>query len=149
MKNYILYNNITGEILYSIVVESVEQLSPVLDNTVYLEVAGFIDNGKYYLDPQSQQTVAFSDKPDQYHTWNWDTKSWQDTRTDQEKYTQTAKTVKTQRTNLLNASDWVVVKAMDQGTQVPEAWQTYRQQLRDITQQPGYPFTVTWPESPQ
>jgi len=53
------------------------------------------------------------------------------------------------RNNLLTASDWVVVKAMDQGTTVPENWQTYRQQLRDITQQSGYPFTVIWPTPPQ
>jgi len=149
MKNYILYNNITGEILYSIVAESVEQLSPVLDNTTYLEIAGSIDNGKYYLNLETKQPIAFSDKPDQYHTWNWDIKSWQDVRTDQEKYNQAAKLITDRRTQLLTASDWIVVKAMDQGTTVPENWHTYRQQLRDITQQSGYPFTVTWPASPQ
>jgi hypothetical protein len=53
------------------------------------------------------------------------------------------------RNKLLTNTDWVVTRAMDQGTQVPEAWSTYRQQLRDITQQTGYPFTVTWPTPPQ
>jgi hypothetical protein len=149
MKNYIVYNTTTGEIVNNVSTQSSDNFSPYPTDFSYLEVAETIDNSKYYINPKSQEFIAFSDKPDQYHTWNWTTKTWQDARTDEQKYTQAAKTVKTQRTNLLNASDWVVVKAMDQGTQVPEAWQTYRQQLRDITQQPGYPFTVIWPEPPQ
>ncbi|WP_028217417.1 XkdW family protein [Paraburkholderia oxyphila] len=30
-----------------------------------------------------------------------------------------------------------------------EAWRTYRQALRDLPAQPGFPNTVTWPEIPQ
>jgi hypothetical protein len=149
MKYYIVYNTTTGEISSNVIAESQEYLSPIADNLTYLEVANPIDNGKYYLDPQSQQTVAFPDKPDQYYTWNWTTKTWQDARTDEQKNTQAIKQVQDKRIQLLTSSDWVVIKAMDQGTQVPEAWRTYRQQLRDITQQPGYPLTVTWPEPPQ
>jgi hypothetical protein len=39
-------------------------------------------------------------------------------------------------------------------TQLPDApvdatvWAVYRQQLRDITDQPGFPWTITWPEEP-
>lgn len=29
------------------------------------------------------------------------------------------------------------------------AWAAYRQQLRDITQQPGFPWNVTWPTEPE
>ena len=28
-------------------------------------------------------------------------------------------------------------------------WATYRQSLRDITSQPGFPWEITWPTSPQ
>lgn len=28
------------------------------------------------------------------------------------------------------------------------AWATYRQALRDITAQQGFPWNVTWPEQP-
>lgn len=28
------------------------------------------------------------------------------------------------------------------------AWATYRQQLRDLTGQAGFPWTITWPETP-
>lgn len=149
MKYFITYNTTTGEILQTTITSSEENLVPSNTGFDYLEVLETVDSSKNYLNLETKQIVAFPDKPDQYHTWNWTTKTWQDIRTDEQKYTQAAKVVKTQRTNLLTASDWIVIKAMDQGTQVPEAWQTYRQQLRDITQQSGYPFTVTWPEPPQ
>jgi len=50
-----------------------------------------------------------------------------------------------QRNDLLVASDW---------TQVPDApvdqaaWATYRQALRDITTQAGFPAQINWPEAP-
>ena len=31
---------------------------------------------------------------------------------------------------------------------VKTAWATYRQSLRDITTQEGFPFTVTFPDKP-
>jgi hypothetical protein len=30
-----------------------------------------------------------------------------------------------------------------------DAWRTYRQALRDLPQQPGFPFNVAWPERPK
>jgi hypothetical protein len=148
MKNYIAYNTITGEILANVSTQSPDNLSPYPFDFDYLEVIDPVDNSKYYLDPQLQEIIAFPDKPDQYYTWNWTTKIWEDIRTTQQKYNQAARQIQVQRTQLLNDSDWVVVKALEQGTTVPENWRVYRQQLRDITLQPGYPFTVTWPASP-
>ena len=29
-----------------------------------------------------------------------------------------------------------------------EAWATYRQALRDITTQSGFPWEITWPDAP-
>jgi hypothetical protein len=145
MKNYIVYNTTTGEIVNNVSTQSSDNFSPYPTDFSYLEVAETIDNSKYYINPKSQEFIAFSDRPDQYHTWNWTTKIWQDLRSDQQKYSQAVTQIQRQRSKLLTDSDWVVTKAIDQGTQVPEAWQTYRQQLRDITQQSGYPFTVTWP----
>lgn len=53
--------------------------------------------------------------------------------------------VRQQRNQLLNACDW---------TQLPDApvppapWATYRQQLRDVTAQAGFPWDVVWPVAP-
>jgi hypothetical protein len=37
-----------------------------------------------------------------------------------------------ERNVLLSQSDWVVVKAKETGTNIPAAWKTYRQALRDL-----------------
>lgn len=51
-----------------------------------------------------------------------------------------------QRSVRLKATDWT------QNSDVPEAtrtlWQPYRQALRDISSQEGFPLTVNWPTPP-
>ena len=55
------------------------------------------------------------------------------------------KIVRFRRDNLLLSSDWTqLVDAPLDST----PWATYRQALRDITDQPGFPHNVTWPEEP-
>lgn len=53
--------------------------------------------------------------------------------------------VRGKRDALLTASDWTQVSdaPVDQA-----AWATYRQALRDIPAQAGFPDAVTWPEEP-
>jgi len=36
----------------------------------------------------------------------------------------------------------------DTGNPVPTEWQTYRQALRDITEQTGFPENIEWPQEP-
>lgn len=61
------------------------------------------------------------------------------------KNTEQAANVRRTRNATLAETDW---------TQVADApvdkavWATYRQALRDVTTQTGFPWTVTWPESP-
>ena len=52
---------------------------------------------------------------------------------------------RTQRNGLLAASDWTQVAdaPVDQA-----AWATYRQALRDITAQAGFPADIAWPTKP-
>lgn len=51
-----------------------------------------------------------------------------------------------QRAGLLLETDWTQLPDVPLATKT--AWATYRQQLRDITDQPNYPFEIEWPESP-
>ena len=57
-----------------------------------------------------------------------------------------AASVRNQRGEKLKDSDWTQVAdaPVDQA-----AWAAYRQALRDITGQEGFPWTITWPEQPQ
>jgi len=65
---------------------------------------------------------------------------------DERQLEQEAEEVRTQRDALLSQSDW---------TQVPDApvdqtaWAEYRQALRDLPQQAGFPAEITWPVKPE
>jgi hypothetical protein len=56
-----------------------------------------------------------------------------------------AANVRRQRTEKLKDSDWTQIA---DSTADKTAWATYRQALRDITGQAGFPWTITWPETP-
>jgi hypothetical protein len=60
------------------------------------------------------------------------------------------------RDKLLKDTDWVVVKYAETGSEIPSNWKSYRQQLRNITNNcsPYYQDDkilagVNWPEIPQ
>ena len=55
--------------------------------------------------------------------------------------------VRVDRTLRLQASDWTQGK--DIADEVSTAWATYRQALRDVPSQEGFPWGVTWPEQPE
>lgn len=59
-----------------------------------------------------------------------------------------AKSVRTTRDTKLADSDWRVIKAAETATTLDAAWATYRQALRDVTAQSGFPWTITWPDAP-
>lgn len=56
--------------------------------------------------------------------------------------------VRNRRDNLLQETDWVVIKHTEKGTNIPMEWEVYRQALRDITAQEGFPYSLAWPTKP-
>jgi len=67
---------------------------------------------------------------------------------DRSDYDNAALLVSLQQKELLDSTDWYVIKAIDTGTPIPTNWQTYRQELRDVSKQSGYPYNVVWPTPP-
>lgn len=59
-----------------------------------------------------------------------------------------AATARAQRKTLLAECDWVVQRAFENGDAVPAAWKTYRQALRDVPTQKGFPRAIKWPAAP-
>lgn len=57
--------------------------------------------------------------------------------------------VRSRRDMLLSQSDWVVIVNTEKGTPIPAEWELYRQALRDVTGQSGFPYTVIWPTKPE
>ena len=56
--------------------------------------------------------------------------------------------IRSKRDGLLKETDWIVIKAYERNENVPAEWEMYRQALRDITAQEGFPHNVTWPTKP-
>jgi hypothetical protein len=54
--------------------------------------------------------------------------------------------VRSRRNDLLAATDWTHAADSPQATK--DKWAAYRQALRDIPQQPGFPDNINWPTQP-
>jgi len=53
--------------------------------------------------------------------------------------------VRAKRNTKLSETDWTQIT---DATTDKQAWATYRQALRDVTTQSGFPWTITWPDAP-
>ena len=93
---------------------------------------------KYILGPVFTDRAASEGQPAQ-------TAAEQETAYKAMKDAEQAKSVRTQRTEKLKDSDWTQIA---DSTADKTAWATYRQALRDITAQSGFPWTITWPDAP-
>jgi hypothetical protein len=60
-----------------------------------------------------------------------------------------ATTARATRDGLIASCDWMAIKAFEGGTTVSAEWATYRQALRDVSAQEGFPNDITWPEKPE
>ena len=56
----------------------------------------------------------------------------------------TAEKVRRKRNAILKSSDWMA----NSDVTMSDEWRTYRQALRDITSQEGFPNDITWPTEP-
>ena len=101
--------------------------------------------------PQAQPTryqVAFRDGVEQIDG-KWFTKysvADMDAEAIAAKDAEQAKSVRDTRNQKLKDSDWTQVAdaPVDKA-----AWATYRQELRDITSQAGFPWDIQWPAQPE
>ena len=57
--------------------------------------------------------------------------------------------IRNSRNKLLANSDWLVIKRVETSTPLSANWEKYRQELRDITSQDGFPYAVIWPIQPE
>jgi hypothetical protein len=61
---------------------------------------------------------------------------------------QTEEQIRQQRNVLLARSDWTQLPDAQLTTEQKAEWATYRQALRDVTTQAGFPGTIDWPVAP-
>jgi len=58
---------------------------------------------------------------------------------------QQTKSARKQRNDLLAATDWQVLRALEDGNGLDFNLAAYRQALRDVPEQPGFPYDIVWP----
>ena len=141
-----IINNDDGTVDVMLNGENVENVpTPNLDSSIHA-VQWFGDHGEVEYKDHNEEITEFS-KFDKIMT---------DRQTEIDRLAQEAldnepseeEKDRTQRDGLLNDTDWIVVKYLDIGSSVPQEWTDYRQSLRDVTEQAGFPGNVDWPEEP-
>jgi len=139
MKQFLIYKTATGEILRTglcadadISFQVQNEQETLLETTANFKLEYVVDGAVVPLPP----------KPGDSFVFDYTTKQWVDTRTNDTQWA----LVRDERNQKLQASDW---------TQMPDVaipnkteWATYRQALRNVTNQPD-PFSIVWPTPPQ
>lgn len=83
-----------------------------------------------------QQAQPLPPRPSFLHEFDYPSKTWK----------MSAGAVRTKRDKLLAECDWTQLP--DVPLETKDAWAAYRQALRDLTDQGGFPDGVIWPVEP-
>ena len=119
--------------------------------TTTTEVLESLGANVVFEGPQAQPTryqVAFRDGVEQVEG-KWYTKYSvidMDAEAITSKDAEQAKSVRSTRDTKLKDTDWTQIT---DATVNKTVWATYRQALRDVPTQSGFPWTITWPTQPE
>ena len=117
-----------------------------------------VDASGWYL-RNGEPPENYTTKASEFDIWNTTTLQWeanpdqaaleaaQTAAIAQKELQQQTREALMERKAKLVASDWTQLPDVPISTKT--AWATYRQELRDITAQAGYPTEITWPTPPQ
>lgn len=137
------YARISKNILqqgYGLDEDSFEATKQKYPEDTFLETDSLCAPDTHYF--QNNAVVKKSEKPSTSCFWNDTTFSWVEN--SQLKEVE----IKRNRYMLLSSSDWTQLPNNPLSIEKQTAWANYRQELRDITTQSGYPFDVVWPTKP-
>ena len=134
------YDTLTPEVMEAIGVDPVFEGAQATGGTVYQysmrQGVEQQSDGKWY----SKYVLGpiFTDNED-------GTAAQQEAAYKAQKDAEQAAAIRSQRNDKLAACDWT---QLADSTADKPAWAVYRQSLRDITAQAGFPWNVTWPVEP-
>lgn len=138
MKNYSFYND-DGKILLSgFGVDYPEGYNQEL------MVPFYVNPNNYYVNVLTKELIEIPERPSEDHKFNYQLKKWEislpiEALIEKEIW---------KRNLLLQQSDWTQLPDVSLTEEQKGNWVTYRQQLRDITNQPGFPDNIIWPTQP-
>lgn len=137
--NYVVYSVATGDI---VAVGTANAGTPPTPPEGFAILAADLASGDttFYV----KDGVLFKRDPRPSFRYVWDGHQWQP---NLDRFAADARTERNQR---LAESDWTDTASAPArlGETLYAQWQAYRQALRDITQQPGFPLDVIWPTPP-
>lgn len=142
MNKWVAVNATSGVAIYTMQLSSDNDTPGHVDGQEFIRIDFDTPDSELinsYYDFETKQFYPLPPKPSEYYDFDAQTKQWVFNSQ------RAADAAVAQRNQLLYACDW---------TQLPDApvdkaaWATYRQALRDITQQPDYPQTIVWPVAP-
>lgn len=102
---------------------------------------GVVDMQSQYHDAASNAPVNMPDRPSEYHTFNYRTKTWA---FDEQK---AWFSIRQSRNRRLADCDWTTLSDVPLTPEKKAEWAAYRQALRDVPEQSN-PLTIVWPVSP-
>jgi hypothetical protein len=149
MKNYIVYNKTTGEIIRNGMCSDdsfdlqASELEGLVEGIGTFFTCFIKENAVHYY--TAEQSVLKQTRQLYYMQWSNESFSWVDQRSNETRNVEQWIIIKSQRNQLLISSDWTQMPDVSITTKA--AWADYRQQLRDIPIQPD-PFNIIWPTSP-
>lgn len=104
----------------------------------FVEQRGY--NSGYFI--SNGAVTPLPERPSTAHAFNYTTKQWEPDAA------LAATQVQTQRLKLLQESDWAALPDVPMTPEERVLWAAYRQGLRDVPAQVGYPLNVVWPVKP-
>jgi len=142
MINFYVYQLSNGQIISSgSCQESNISKQNIPDGHALQITKDYVNWSDFYV--YNNTLISIPEKPNQYSVFNYTTKQWE------VDSAQLILLIKRKRNSLLLSSDWTQLPNNPLSLEVQTLWATYRQQLRDITLQSGYPTNVVWPDLPQ
>ena len=138
--NFVTYSKSTGEALASGYGSEEVALSYESDKIGVVTCPDPIDHERIYVDLDKSQVIQIEKRPSHAHVFDANSKSWI---IDSEK---ASSEIKLKRDRLLAETDWSQLP--DVPDSIKQQYAEYRQELRDITKQDGFPYNVTFPKKP-
>ena len=133
---YITYEKTTGRILCRSTIPNELYETCRGDNTLELDA----DPLTQYIDLNTLKPVTMPPKPGDAYEFDYASKQWVVN-------LEVARILAViERNRLLVRSDWTQLPDVPLATKT--AWAEYRQALREVPEQPGFPTEITWPTPP-
>ena len=137
LTDVVVFNRTTGRIIASI-----RTCDPVAQRTADIDILEGVTANvvTQRVDLGTRTIVNLPPCPSEDHEFDYAAKVW---RLDRERASWRARAERDRR---LTESDWTQLPDIPDATKLK--WQAYRQALRDVTAQPGFPERIEWPVAP-